>query len=45
MSRQDIMDAPFGEMLDMMSCFAISEGFADEVRYRKMDFDEAIRLR
>lgn len=42
MGRQDIMDTPFGEMLDMMSCFAISEGFAEEKH--KLDYDDVMRL-
>lgn len=43
MSRQEIMSTRFGEMSDMISCFAIYNG-ADPKK-PKMDFDEAIQLR
>lgn len=37
------MDTPIGEMLDMMSCFLIAEGFATEVS-PAMDYDDVMRL-
>lgn len=45
MTRQDIMDTPVGEMLDMLSCFYVTRGVAVEVRRRTLDYDQAIALR
>lgn len=43
MSRQEIMVTRYGEMSDMISCYAIFNG-ADPKK-PKMDFDEALALR
>ena len=44
MQKQEIMVTRYGEMSDMISCFAIFNG-ADPKQTRKMSFDEAIKLR
>ena len=43
MSRQEIMSTRYGEMGDMISCFAIFNGA--EPKKKKMSFDEALKLR
>ena len=45
MTRQDIMDTPIGEMLDMMTCFYITRGVLVEVHRHEMDYGEAIALK
>lgn len=46
MSRREIMDSRFGEMLDMISLFSIWNGHAKEKpRKRKFTYEEAIALR
>lgn len=43
MSKQEIIVTRYGEMSDMISCYAIFNGA--EPKKKKMDFDEAMRLR
>lgn len=45
MTRQDVLDTPIGEMMDMLACFYITEGVLVEVHRRSMDYDEAIALK
>lgn len=45
MTKQEIMSTRYGEMSDMISCFAIFNGAEAKSKKRKMDFDEAIKLR
>ena len=45
MSKQEIMSTRYGEMADMISCFAIFNGAEPKSKKRRMDFDEAIKLR
>lgn len=45
MSRQDVLDTPIGEMMDMLACFYITEGVLIEVHKQHMDYDAAIALR
>ena len=46
MTRADVLDTPVGEMLDMLSCYYISNGYAIEIHPRRvMDYDEAMALR
>lgn len=46
MTRSDVLDTPVGEMLDMLSCYYIANGYAIEVHPRReMDYDDAMRLR
>lgn len=44
MSRKEIMVTRYGEMADMISCYAIFNG-ADPKQKKKMTFDEAMSLR
>ena len=43
MSRQEIIVTRYGEMSDMISCFAIYNGA--EPKKKKMTFDEVLKLR
>lgn len=43
MTRQETLDTPYGEMLDLINCLAIYNGGADEKR--KLTFDEIMNLR
>lgn len=43
MRTQEIMDTPYGEMLDMISCLAIYGGA--EQKPPKMTWEEAMRLK
>lgn len=47
MSRQEIMNTTYREMVDMISCFAISAGATPKrrIRQRSWTFDEALALR
>lgn len=46
MTRSDVLDTPVGEMLDMLSCYYIVNGYAIEVHpKRAIDYDEAMKLR
>ena len=45
MNKQEIMSTRFGEMSDMISCFAIYNGAEPKTKQRKMDFDKALELR
>lgn len=45
MSKQEIMITRYGEMADMISCFAIFNGAEPKKGMHKMTFDEAIMLR
>lgn len=45
MSKQEIMATRYGEMADMISCYAIFNGAKPKKKARKMSFDEAIALR
>lgn len=42
MAKQEIMVTRYGEMADMISCFAIFNGATQK---RKLSFDEAMKLR
>lgn len=42
MSKQEILVTRYGEMGDMISCYAIFNGAEPK---KKMDYDEAIALR
>ena len=44
MSREEILCTRFGEMIDMISCYAVFKGFAKET-HRITDFDEAMQVR
>lgn len=44
MTKQEIMVTRYGEMGDMISCYAIFNG-AEPKKKRKMTFDEALMLR
>ena len=44
MAKQEIMVTRYGEMSDMISCFAIFNG-AEPLKKKKMSFDEALKLR
>ena len=44
MTKQEIMVTRYGEMSDMISCYAIFNG-ADPKKTRKMSFDDAMQLR
>lgn len=35
----------YGELLDMIACYAISHGAKEKKKKRKMSFDDAILLR
>ena len=43
MTKQEIMVTRYGEMSDMISCYAIFNGA--EPKKRKMSFDDALKLR
>ena len=43
MSKQEIMVTRYGEMSDMISCYAIFNGA--EPKKKKMSFDDALKLR
>lgn len=46
MTRQEILNTRYGEMLDMIACLAIYNGNAKEKKKKhKYTFDEAIQLR
>lgn len=45
MNKQEIMITRYGEMADMISCYAIFNGAEPKKRKHKMTFDEAIMLR
>lgn len=45
MSKQEIMVTKYGEMADMISCFAIYNGSKPKKKPKKWTFDEAIALR
>lgn len=46
MTRADVLDTLVGELLDMLSCYYIANGYAIEVHPRRtMDYDEAMKLR
>lgn len=35
----------YGELLDMIACYAISKGAKEKKKKRRMSFDEAVKLR
>lgn len=43
MTRQEVFDVPYGEMVDLINCLAIYNGGAEEKR--KLTFDEILNLR
>lgn len=45
MSRREIMETLFGEMLDLISCEAIYNGNAEEKMKKVWTYEEAISLR
>ena len=45
MTKQEIMVTRYGEMGDMISCYAIFKGAEPRKRKKKLDYDEAIALR
>ena len=44
MTKQEILVTRYGEMCDMISCYAIFNG-AEQKQKKKMTFDEAMSLR
>lgn len=45
MSKQEIMVTRYGEMTDMISCYAIYNGAEPKKKPKKWSFDEAMSLR
>lgn len=46
MTRADVLDALVGELLDMLSCYYIANGYAIEIHPKRvMDYDDAMKLR
>lgn len=45
MSKQEIMLTRYGEMSDMISCFAIYHGADPKRKKKTFSFDEALALR
>nr|DAO40382.1 MAG TPA: hypothetical protein [Caudoviricetes sp.] len=45
MSKREIMCTRYGEMCDMISCFAIYNGAKPKKEKKAWSFDEAIKLR
>lgn len=45
MERQEILDITYGEMMDMIACLSIYEGYAEPKKQRITDFDEVMRMR
>lgn len=45
MSKQEILLTRYGEMSDMISCFAIYHGAEQKRKRKRLSFDEAIALR
>lgn len=45
MSKQEILCTRYGEMCDMISCFAIFNGAEPRKKKRKLTFDEFMELR
>lgn len=45
MSKQEILVTRYGEMTDMISCFAIYNGADPKKKPKKFSFDEALALR
>ena len=45
MSKQEILVTRYGEMSDMISCYAIFNGADPKKKKHKMTFDEAMKLR
>ena len=44
MTKQEIIVTRYGEMSDMISCYAIFNG-AEPKKSRKLSYDEAMKLR
>lgn len=44
MSKREILVTPYGEMLDMLACFAIDSGSA-EPKKKKMSMEEIFMLK
>lgn len=45
MSKQEILVTRYGEMSDMISCFAIYKGAEPKKKRKVYSFDEALSLR
>lgn len=45
MSKREIMVTRYGEMCDMISCFAIYRGAEPKKKKRKLTFDEVLAMR
>lgn len=45
MEKREIMATRYGEMLDMISCFAIYNGAEPKKQKRKLSYEEAMALR
>lgn len=45
MSKQEIFCTRYGEMCDMISCFAIFNGAEPKKKKQKLTFDEFMELR
>lgn len=45
MQKQEIMVTRYGEMSDMISCFAVFNGADPKQNKKTMSFDEAMKLR
>ena len=44
MSRQEILCMRFGEMQDMIACYAIAHGACEEKRKKVTNFDDAMMM-
>lgn len=45
MTKREILCTPYGEMCDMISCFAIYNGAKAKQHKKIMDYDDAMALR
>lgn len=45
MGRQEILETPYGEFMDLIACDSISRGKGKQKKKKKMTFDEFISLR
>ena len=45
MAKREILATRYGEMLDMVSCFAIFNGAKEKKKKRALSFDDALLLR
>lgn len=45
MSKREILVTRYGEMADMIACFAIYNGAEPKEKHKKLSYDEAINVR